>query len=220
MFEYAYDLCRHTALIKTFDIPDATAVAKGEAVRLNSGASGSTGVVVTGGTTYNSAYLGVTAEAKEANDGMTRIKVYCSPTAVFKADPIVTTVSASASATVWTDSVVLLNTTNDAANGGKLKIKSKAAAATGTFLVNQIIPITDSATNTLTGVFAGSTTVGDAAYFFPAITATGPNMSATNALTLTWAATTGTALLIVDHDLENNKVLFMFALHQYANKVS
>jgi hypothetical protein len=117
---------------------------------------------------------------------------------------------------VWTDSTVLLNSTADAANGGKLKIKAKAAAATGTFSVGDIIPITDSATNTLTGVFGGNTTVGDSAYFFPPVASTGATASATNALTLTWAATTGTALRVVDHDLENNKVYFMFKLHRFS----
>lgn len=222
MFEYAYDPGSVFPIIHEYDIADATAVSKGEAVRFNSAASGSTGVVEAGGTAYT-AYLGVTAEAKAANDGKTRIKVYDSPTAVFKADPIMTTVSATPSATVWTDSVVLLNTAADAANGGKLKIKALAAAATGTFLPGKIIPITDSATNTLTGAaasFPGNTTVGDSAYFFPPIMATGATASATNALTLTWAATTGTALRVVDHDLVNNKVLFMFALHQMANKVA
>ncbi|MHB8916540.1 MAG: hypothetical protein ACYC4H_00820 [Desulfocucumaceae bacterium] len=223
MFEYAYDPGSVFPIIQEFDIADATAVSKGEAVRFDAAGATSTGVVVTGGTTYTTAYLGVTAEAKAASDGKTRIKVYCSPTAVFRADPIVTTVTATPSTTVWTDSTVLLNTTADAANGGKLKIKALATGATGTYLPGKVIPIIDSATNTLTGAaasFPGSTTVGDSAYFFPPITATGPNMSATNALTITWAATTGTALKVVDHDLVNNKVLFMFALHQLANKVA
>lgn len=224
MFEYAYDLSGTAfPVIKEFDIADATAVSKGEAVLLPVAASGTIGVVTAGGTTYTTGYLGVTAESKAANDGKTRIKVYCSPTAVFKADPIVTTVTATPSETVWTDSTVLLNTTNDAANGGKLKIKSKAAAATGTFLVGKVVPITDSATNTLTGAaasFPGSTTVGDSAYFFPPIGSTGATMSATNALTLTWAATTGTAIRVVDHDLDNNKVLFMFALHRFGNQTA
>lgn len=218
MFEYAYDLSGCTyPVIKEFDCADGTALSKGEAVLLPVAASGTTGIVTAGGTTYTAGYLGVTAEAKVASDGKTRIRVYCSPTAVFRADAIETTVTASASATVWTDSTVLLNTTNDAANGGKLKIKAKAAAATGTFSVGDICKITDSATNTLTSVFAGSTTVGDSAYFFPPIGSTGATASATNALTLTWAATTGTALRVVDHELDNNKVLFTFALHRFGN---
>ena len=221
MFEYAYDLsgCAYP-VIKEFDCADATALSKGEAVLLPVAASGTTGIVTAGGTTYTAGYLGVTAEAKVANDGKTRIRVYCSPTAVFRADAIVTTVTASASATVWTDSTVLLNTTNDAANGGKLKIKAKAATATGTFCVGDVCKVTDSATNTLTSAFAGNTTIGDSAYFFPPIGSTGATCSATNALTLTWAATTGTALRVVDHELDNNKVLFMFALHRFGNQAA
>lgn len=221
MFEYAYDLCNAFPLIKEFDVADATALSKGEAVRLNSGASGSTSEVATGGTAYTTAYLGVTAEEKVASDGNVRIKVYCSPTAVFRAVPIVTTVTASPSTTVWTDSTVLLNTTADAANGGKLKIKALASGHTGTYTPGTIVKIVDSATNTLTGAaasFPGSTTIGDSAYFFPPIAVTGATFSATNARTLVWAATTGVAIRIIDHDLTNNKVLWSFAVHQFGNK--
>lgn len=221
MFEYAYDLTGVVfPVIKEFDCANATALAMGEAVLLPIAASGTTGIVTAGGTTYTAGYLGVTAEAKVASDGKVRIRVYCSPTAVFKADAIVTTVSATPSTTVWTDSVVLLNTTSHMATGGKLKIKGKAAAATGTFAVGKVIPITASAINTLTSATAsypGSTTVGDSAYFFPPIGSTGATMSATNALTIVWAATTGTAIQVVDHDLESNKVFFQFALHRFGN---
>ena len=214
-FDYAYDLSGCTyPVIKEFDIADATAVSKGELVRFTDG------YIVTGGTDYTTPYLGATAEAKTANDGKVRIKVYCSPSAVFKTAPITTTVTASPSTTVWTDSIVLLNTTSDIANGGKLKIKSKASTATGTFLVGKVIPVTGSATNTLTGAaasFPGNTTVGDSAYFFPAIGKLGATASANNALTLTWAATSGTALEVVDHDLDNNKVLVAIKLHQFSN---
>ncbi len=212
MLEYAYDLsgCA-TPVIAEFDIAAATACSKGEAVRVTDG------YVVTGGTDYTTGYTGVTLSAKAANDGTTRIKCYVSPTAVFAVAPIATTVSATPSGTVWTDSVVLLNTTNDTSNGGKLKIKSKAAAATGTYTVGQIIKVTDSTTNTLTGVFAGNTTVGDVALFFPPINALGATLSATNGLTITWAATTGTAIKVVDHDFVNNKVLVMFKIHSFAN---
>lgn len=215
MFEYAYDLsgCSYP-VIKEFDIADATAVSNGELVRFTDG------YIVAGGTDYTTPYLGVTAEAKTANDGKVRISVYCSPSAVFRVGPIVTTVTATPSTTVWTDSTVLLNTTADIANGAKLKIKAKASAATGTFLVGAVIPVTDSATNTLTGAaasFPGSTTVGDSAYLFPAIGKLGATASATNALTLTWAATSGTAIEVVDHDLDNNKVLVAIKLHQFSS---
>lgn len=215
MFEYVYDLsgCAYPVM-ENFDIADATAITKGELVRFTDG------YIVAGGTDYTTPYTGVAAESKAANDGKLRIKVYVSPTAVFKVDPIVTTVTATPSTTVWTDSTILLNTTADIANGGKLKIKGKASGATGTFLVGKVIPVVDSATNTLTGAaasFPGSTTVGDSAYFFPAINKLGATASATNGLTLTWAATSGTALRVVDHDLDNNKVLVQIKLHSFAN---
>lgn len=211
-FEYAYDLiAAGRPVMKDFDVADATAIIKGELVRFTDG------YVVAGGTDYTTAYLGVAAESKTANDGKTRIRVYCSPTAVFKVDPITTTVTASPSATVWTDSTVLLNSTADIANGAKLKIKSLAASATGTYTVGKVIPITDSATNTLTGSFPGNTTVGDKALLFPAIGKLGATASATNGTSIVWAATSGTALLVVDHDLINDKVLVMIKLHAFVN---
>ena len=214
-FEYAYDLsgCAYP-FIKEFDVADATAIKKGELVRL------SAGYLVAGGADYTTPYLGVAAQDKAASDGQLRLPVYCSPTAVFKADPISTVVSGSPSSTVWTDSVNLLNSTADAANGGKLKITDKADAATGTFPVGKIVPIVDSATNTLTGAsgaFPGNTTVGDTALFFPPISALGATATATNGTGLVWAATTGTAIRVVDHDLDGNKVLVQLKLHAFAN---
>lgn len=215
MFEYAFDLAGNTyPVIEFFDIADATAITKGELVRFTDG------YIVAGGTDYTTPYIGVAADSKVANDGINRIGVYVSPTAVFKTDPITTTVSATPSATVWTDSVVLLNTTSDAGKGGKLKIKSKATGATGTFVPGKVIPVTASATNTLTGAagaFPGNTTVGDVGLFFPPINKLGATASATNALTLTWPATSGTALRVIDHDLTNEKVLVQLKLHSFAN---
>lgn len=212
--KYAYDLASDRPIIKEFDIADATAITMGELVRFTDG------YVVAGGTDYTTPYLGVAAESKAANDGKTRIHVYCSPTAVFTVDPIETEVSATPSTTVWTDSVNLLNTTNDIGNGGKLKITEKADGATGTYNVGDIIPVVDSATNTLTGAassFPGSTTVGDKAKFFPAINKLGPTATATHGTGITWAATSGTAIRVIDHDLDLDKVYVQIKLHSFAN---
>jgi len=211
MFKASYNMVGEKNVLKEFDVADATAVKLGELVRVTDGK------VVAGGTDYTTPYAGIAAEAKTANDGKVRILVYCSPFQVFEVDPIYTEVSASASGTVWTDSVYLLNTTADKANGGYLVIKGKAAAATGTFKVGDKIAITDSATNTLTGVFAGNTTIGDSALLFPPIGAVGITASATNGLTLVWAATSGTALQVVGHDFKRNKLLVMIKLHQFSN---
>jgi hypothetical protein len=211
MFEYVYDMVSEKPVMKEFDIDDATAVALGELVRITEGK------VVAGGTDYTTPYAGVTAEAKAANDGKVRIKVYCSPFAVFAVNPIRTTVTETPSATVWTDSVVLLNTTSDKGNGGYLVIKGKAVGATGTYAVGDKKAVTDSATNTLTGSFAGNTTVGDSADFYPPIGNTGVTASADNARTLTWAATSGTALEVVGHDFTREKVEVMIKLHQFSN---
>lgn len=211
-FEYAYDLGGTTfPIIQAFDILDATAIKKGELVRLTDG------YIVPAGTDYTTPYTGVAVFDKAASDGVLRMKVYTSPTAVFKCDPILTTVSASPSATVWTDTVTLLDTTANDGKGGKLKIKALAAGATGTYPPNKIIPLTASATGTLTGSFPGSTTVGDTALFFPPINKLGATATANNGIGIVWASTTGTALRVIDHDLENNKVLVQLKLHGYAN---
>jgi hypothetical protein len=211
MFEYVYDMVSEKPVIKEFDIADGTAVALGELVRITEGK------VVAGSTDYTTPYAGVTAEAKAANDGKLRIKLYCSPFAVFAVAPIRTTVTETPSATVWTDSTTLLNTTADKGNGGYLVIKGKGTGATGTFAVGDKKAISDSATNTLTSTFAGNTTVGDYADFYPPVGNTGVTASADNARTLTWAATSGTALEVVDHDFTREKVHVMVKLHQFSN---
>lgn len=215
MFEYAYDIAgNETPMIEKFDIADATAIKRGELVRFTDG------YIVTGGTDYTTPYTGVAAEDKAASDGKLRIGVYVSPNAVFRTDPITTVVTATPSTTVWTDSTVLLNTTTDAGKGGKLKITAKGTGATGTFVIGKVIPLVGTATNTLTGAtaaFPGSTTVGDTGLFFPAITKLGPTATATNGTGIVWAATTGTALRVIDHDLDNNKVYVQIKLHGYAN---
>ena len=215
MFQYAYDLSGAAApVIKAFDVADATAIKKGEILRLTDG------YLVAGGTDYTTDYIGVACNDKTASDGQTRMKVYCSPTAVYRVPAIVTTVTATPSTTTWTDTVTILNTTNDMANGGKLKIKGLAATHTGTYVVGKIIPITDYTTSAIVcaaASFPGNTTVGDSAYFFPPIGLLGTTPSATNALTLTFPATSGTALRVIDHDLDNNMVEVMIVLHEFVN---
>jgi hypothetical protein len=215
MFEYAYDLAGTTfPIIKEYDVANTQAIKKGELVRLTSG------YIVPAGTDYTTPYFGLAAQDKTASDGTVRMKVYCSPTAVFKTDPITTVVTASPSTTVWTDSTVLLNTTSNSGAGGKLKITAKGASATGTFSVGTVVPITATATNSLTGAaasFPGSTAVGDTGLWFPAIGALGATAAATNATGIVWAATAGTALQVIDHDLIGNKIYFIIKLHQNSN---
>jgi len=212
MFDYAYDLSGSLyPVVKVFDVLNSQAILKGELVRFTDG------YIVPGGSDYTTPYTGVATQGKVANDGIVRIEVYCSTTAVFKTDPISTVVSASPSATVWTDTVGLLNTTANAGKGGKLKIVSKAAGATGTYVPGAVIPLTATATNTLTGVFPGNTAVGDVGLFFPAINKVGATATATDATGLVWAATSGTAIEVVGHDLDNNKVLVISKLHSFSN---
>lgn len=212
MFEYAYDLSGTVfPVTKYFDVLNTQAIIRGELVRFTDG------YLVPGGTDYTTPYTGVAMQNKAANDGVTRIGVYVSPTAVFKTDPISTAVSASPSATVWTDSVNLLNTTSNAGKGGKLKITAKVAGATGTYVPGAVIPLTATGTNTLTGAFPGNTSVGDAALFFPAIGKVGATATATDGTGIVWAATSGTALEVVDHDLDGNKVFVLLKLHGFSN---
>jgi hypothetical protein len=65
--------------------------------------------------------------------------------------------------------------------------------------------------------FPGSTTVGDKAKFFPAINKLGPTATANHGTGITWAATSGTALRVIDHDLDLDLVYVQIKLHSFAN---
>lgn len=219
-FEYAYDITGGTfPVIQEFDIATTTAIKMGEAVKLSGGF-----VVSIGETTQTSPYLGVAAEA---HDGVTtgrqsggKIKVYCSPTAVFKCVPNAVTTATGGDANTWVDSV-LGSVAANTYNGGQLKLKT---ASTLTNYQNKLVRVatfaTTTGTFTSTGNFVGSTAVGDTAIILPPIGSTAFKFNANNATNLNLKASGGSSLLIVRVDTDNETVYWKFAKHQFSEATS
>lgn len=233
MFEYAYDLSGCAYPVKgKHDVLDANDIRKGELVKLLAPAASVLGGRVTSLTTTYTAIAGVAAEDKVANDGKVGMEIYESPSAVFRVDPITTSaLTAASGAGTWGSTDLISGTTtgsDELLNGGKLKIKTRAAASTMTAGIQpgDVFNITAydavSTTNGIVSVALGTPITGDVAYLFPPIggklilptpTDTDHNMGI--ALPAASVAA-GTCLVVVDHDLENNKVLVKIAanVHQ------
>lgn len=233
MFEYAYDLSGCAYPVQgSFDVLDANDIRKGELIKLLAPAASVLGGRVTSLTATYTSIAGVAAEDKVASDGKVRMKVYKSPTACFRVDAIVTAaLTAASGAGTWGSTDLISGTTtgsDELLNGGKIKIKAKAAASTMTKNVGDIVDITAydavSTTNGIITVAVGTPITGDTAYLFPPIggkfilptpTDTNHNMGIAIPAASTAA---GTCLIVEDHDLENNKVIVKVAanVHQFA----
>lgn len=232
MFEYAYDLSGCTYPVQgEADVLDANDIRKGELIKLLAPANGVLAGRVTSLTTTYTSIAGVAAEDKVANDGKTKMKIYKSPSACFRVDAIVTTANANSGSGTWSSTDLVSGTTtgsDDLLNGGKIKIKSKTASSTLTKNVGDVVNITDyDAVNSSDGVIsvaAGTPSNGDKAYLFPpiggkfilpSVVDTDHNMGI--ALPAASVAA-GTCLIVVDHDLDNNKVIVKVAgnVHQFA----
>lgn len=233
MFEYVYDLSGCAYPVQgTHDVLDANDIRKGELIKLLAPAGGVLGGRVTSLTATYTSIGGVAAEDKVANSGKVRMKTYESPTACFKVPAIVTAaLTAGSGAGTWGSTDLCSGTTSgsdELLNGGKIKIKAKAAATTMTKNVGDVVNITAydavSTANGIITVAVGTPITGDTAYVFPPIggklivptpTDTDHNMGV--ALPAASAAA-GTCLVVVDHDLENNKIIVKIAanVHQFS----
>jgi len=233
MFEYAYDLSGCAYPVQgTHDVLDANDIRKGELIKLLAPAASVLGGRVTSLTATYTSIAGVAAEDKVANDGKTLMTIYESPTAVFRVDAIVTAaLTAASGAGTWGSTDLISGTTTGSdglLNGGKIKIKAKAAASTMTKNVGDVINITaydaENSTNGIITVAVGTPITGDTAYLFPPVggkfilpkpTDTDHNMGIAIPAA---SVAAGTCLLVVGHDLENNKVLVKIAanVHQFA----
>lgn len=214
---YAYDLTGAAVpVIMEFPIAADTVIEKGEVVKLSGGF-----VVAVGDTDQDDPYLGIAAEAHDGSTDPrqtgTKIKVYCSPTAVFKCKPNTVSTADSGNTTTWVDAEVG-TVGNDIYNGGWLKIKSTSAL---TDAINKAIAITDFATSTgtFTGTFTGGVTAGDTAVILPPYGSVGwsLNSDGTNLDLKANGGTSAPAIQIVDVDLELEEVYFHLLLHQFAN---
>lgn len=215
-FEYAYDLSGCTYPVeKEFYIASATVIEKGEVVKLVDGA-----VVAVGDTDQDDPYLGVAAESHDGTTAYpntrqigTAIKVYCSPSAVFKCVPNIVSTADSGNTTTWVDAEVGA-VAADKYNGGFLKVKTTTAL---TGAINKAYFISDFATTsgTFTGVFTGGVTAGDTAVILPPPGSFGWDLNS-DGTNIDLKANGGESLQIVELDIDTETVYFKFRLHQFA----
>lgn len=216
--EYAFDLSRgdDQPLIMEFYIAVGTAIEMGEVVKLVDGA-----IVAVGDADQDDPYLGV---ATENHDGATpgrqtgnAIKVYCSPTAVFKCRPNIVSTADSGSGTTWVDGELVASAgySDDLITGGYLKVKTTTAL---TDAINKAIRITDFtvAAGTITGVFTGGVTAGDTALIFPPVGSKGWDFNS-DGTNLDLKAAGGESVQVIRVDTVNEIVYWKFRLHQFAN---
>jgi hypothetical protein len=218
---YAYDLSGATVpMIRSFPIAAATAIELGEMVKLSGGF-----VVAIGDADQDDPYLGIAAEAhdgaSEGQKGLT-IRVYCSPTAVFKCKPNVVSTADSGNGTTWVDGELVAGAgfADDVLNGGNLKLSEKAVASTLTVAVGTVFPITDFAvaTGTCTGVFAGNVVAGDKAIILPPVGSKGWDLNS-DGTNLDLKANGGESIIIIDVDTDTEEVYLKLRLHQLSEGV-
>lgn len=214
-FEYAYDLCSAFPVIVPFPIASATAIELGEVVKLSAGF-----VVAVGDQDQDDPYLGV---AQEPHDGSTSgrqsgtvIKVYCSPTAVFKTKPPSVVADSGNTTTIVDASYGTI--ANDEMNGGALKLVSLGTSSTLTLAPGKVVTVTDfvTSTGTFTGTFTGGTTAGDTYKLFPPVGAHSFDLNS-DGTNFDFNSTGGESLEIVQNDFVNEWIYFKLRLHQLAS---
>jgi hypothetical protein len=216
---YAYDLSGATVpMIRSFPIAAATAIELGEMVKLSGGF-----IVAVGDQDSDDPYLGIAAEPHDgASDGQTglKIRVYCSPTAVYKCKPGTVSTADSGDGTTWVDGelIAAAGYSDDLLNGGYLKLSEKAAASTLTDGLGKVYAISDFAvaTGTCTGVFAGNVAAGDKAIILPPVGSLGWDLNS-DGTNLDMKANGGESIIIVDVDTETEEVYCKLRLHQFGD---
>jgi hypothetical protein len=204
--------------IREYDIATSTEISAGQVVIL------SAGLIVAASVDQTAKILGVAAEshsgstdALDPRSNGTKIRVYDGPHAVFRCPaPVITATGGSATTVVDTNVDAF---TDDAFNGGYLKLIGKAAASTNTDLVGSIRRITDytASTNTFTAASGGAPTAGDAYAVFPPMGTTMSLDSLKQKLDIT--DDDGTALKVVGRIEGTNEILVMAVFHELGNDV-
>lgn len=211
--DYAFDLAGCTyPVIREFPIATGTNVSIGEVVALTAG------LVVEVDADQDDPVLGVAAEN---HDGSTTgrqtglvIKVYCSPSAVFKVSAP-TVIADSGLVTTLVDASYG-TCGDDEWNGGVLKLVSLGTSSTLTLAPGAIVAITDFATSTgtFTGAFTGITCAGDTYKGFPPVGSHTWDLTAA-ATGIEFNSTGGSAIQIVGVDTDNDWIYFKFRLHEF-----
>jgi len=213
---YAYNMNGSSyEVINAFPIATGTVIEKGEIVLLTAGF-----ITAIGDADQNDPYLGM---ATEGHDGATagrnvglEILVSCSPTAVFKCKPNITTTADSGNTTTWVDAE-LTAVPNDTWNGGWLKLKTTTAI---TLPIDKLMPITDFTTSsgTFAGAYTGGVTAGDTAIMLPPYNSHAFDLDS-DGTNIDFKTAGGESINIVDVDTELEEVYFMLRLHQFGNGV-
>lgn len=225
---YAYDLGMNgVPVIREFDIAAATVIELGEVVRLDL----TTGyVVAVGDADQDDPYLGVAAESHSGTastfnprENGTKIRVYCSPTAVFKCKPGIVSTCDSGTATNWVDGELVAGAgfANDDFSGAYIKLLEKAVASTLTIPVGWIGRVKDFtvAAGTLimeTGALVGAASAGDKALLLPPPVSYGWDLNS-DGTNLDLKAKGGETIRIIDVDPDLEYVYFILRLHQLGN---
>ena len=214
--EYAYDSSSDFPIVHEYDIAATTVIEKGEVVKLVEGL-----VVAVGDTDQDDPYLGVATEdhtgsADTLNPRSTgkRIKVWDSPTAVFKCKPNAIVTAASGSTTTAVDAAYG-TIANDKFNGGYLKVISATNLVPG-----RVYRITDFATTsgTFTGVFGASVAANDTFLLLPPVLSHGWDLNS-DGTTLDLAANGGESIQVEDTESDTGWVYWRLRLHQKSSHI-
>lgn len=210
--------------ISEYDIATATVIEKGEMVML----SLATGLIVAvGDVDQDDPYLGIAAEAHTGaadaqnprSNGL-KIRVYDSPTAVFKCKPGCVSTADSGTATNWVDGELVAGAgfADDSFTGAYIKLVEKAAASTLTIPLGTILRVSDFTVAAGTviapaGTLVGAASAGDKVLVFPPKLSIGWDFNA-DGTNLDLKAKGGESVQIVDIDPVTEYVYFKLRLHQ------
>jgi hypothetical protein len=213
-FEYAGDLVHVSGpgMVMEFDIAADTVIESGEIVALSAGK-------VVAVSDMTKPILGMAAEPHDGTTDDrqkgTKIKVYCSPTAVFKCRPNVKVVADSGSATTLVDAT-FGSIANDVFNGGYLKLKKTSTVTVKP--IDGLLPITDftTTTGTFSGVFTGGFAAGDEAVLLPPVGAYAFALDS-DGTNLDFTTGAKTILKVVKVDAKTEEVYVSPRIHEFAN---
>lgn len=205
---------------REYPIAAATAIKRGQVVKLSGGAVISAAAAETG------AILGIAAENHPGTADVLNprangeaILVYDSPLLIFECPaPQITAASGTAATVTAASGSIAAAIADDAFNGGVIQLKSKAAGSANTEVVGEIFTVTDydKATLTLTHAAAGTACAGDVYRVYP------PVGSAFCALDSNFekaviSASGAASLRVVGHDTERGRLRMMAAVHTLGN---
>lgn len=204
---------------REYDIASATAITRGQLVKLSEGKVISAVVAETG------ALLGVAAEAHsgvadalDPRANGTKIMVFDDPSAIYQcAAPQVTAAGGSATTLVFTAGQ---HFANDDFNGGYVKLVSKVADSTNTDAIGTVRAISDyavtaSTSGTFTIASGGTPNAGDVYAVFPPVGFAKGNLNSTKD-GLVLSASASLPLRITGADIGFDKVNVMIKKHAFA----